>query len=353
MSTSYQPKVAVIVVSRNRRAYLDELLNSLLKQTFKNFEIILVDNASQPETRQFVEDLTLPIPLKRVFLDQEQTISYCRNYPFEQDLINTHVKYIYFIDDDDAIFSYTLKAMVDRIEQTNAHIVCANSIRVYCTEKMLEKTYRYIRFKDELRPLLIHAWRLSLSKILFPDKRWMFVRHVKSAMAIHSLLFDINLLKRHRFQQEITYGEDSMLYFDMAPSVKQVSTLPYIFVLYRRHGNNCGDPHNFVRKVRANPLSIDFCWGHYPLPDCYMIFFQEYVEYQLEQAKRGIKLTQTESLSDDHFRQLSQQTPLSTKMATALLYPHLAVRFAFFRLGHWSRATAIRLLSHSSTNSRV
>ena len=334
--------MSVIVVSRNRRAYLEELLESLVRQTFKEFEIILVENASLADARNFVVNLQLPVQLKKVFLDEEQTISVCRNYPFEQNIISAHTKYIYFIDDDDAIFSHTLGTMVNRIEQTRAQVVYANSVRVYCTGKMLENTHRYIRFGEELRPQLIGLWRLYFSKLFFPDRRWLFVRHIKPAIAINSLLFDANLLKRHRFRPDITYGEDSLLYFEMSPSVRRVSGLPYVFSLYRRHGNNCGDPHNFARKVLANPLSFDFCWGLYPIPTCYALFFWEYTQYRMQTGPYA-SLTQPGNLPDERFEQLARHTPLPTKMATALLYPPLATRYAFFRLRAWGRSVTTRL----------
>ena len=52
-----QKKVGIIVVTFNRKALLKECLQSLLKQSYKNFEILLIDNASTDGTHEYVEDL--------------------------------------------------------------------------------------------------------------------------------------------------------------------------------------------------------------------------------------------------------------------------------------------------------
>jgi GT2 family glycosyltransferase len=52
-----QKKVGIIVVTFNRKKLLRECLESLLKQSYKNFEILLIDNASTDGTHEYVEDL--------------------------------------------------------------------------------------------------------------------------------------------------------------------------------------------------------------------------------------------------------------------------------------------------------
>jgi GT2 family glycosyltransferase len=49
------PLVSVIIVNWNRRDYLEECLPPLLNQSFKNFEIILVDNGSSDDSVNFID----------------------------------------------------------------------------------------------------------------------------------------------------------------------------------------------------------------------------------------------------------------------------------------------------------
>lgn len=50
------PKISVIVVNWNGRQWLDRCLGSLMRQTYQNLEIILVDNASSDDSCGFVKD---------------------------------------------------------------------------------------------------------------------------------------------------------------------------------------------------------------------------------------------------------------------------------------------------------
>ena len=52
-----QKKVGVVVVTFNRKKLLKECLQALLKQSYKNYEILLIDNASTDGTHEYIEDL--------------------------------------------------------------------------------------------------------------------------------------------------------------------------------------------------------------------------------------------------------------------------------------------------------
>lgn len=52
-----QKKVGIIVVTYNRKELLKECLQALLKQSYKNYEILLIDNASTDGTHEYVEKL--------------------------------------------------------------------------------------------------------------------------------------------------------------------------------------------------------------------------------------------------------------------------------------------------------
>ena len=51
-----EPLISVVVVTYNRAYFLRDALGSILMQTFKDFEIILVDDGSTDNTREFAED---------------------------------------------------------------------------------------------------------------------------------------------------------------------------------------------------------------------------------------------------------------------------------------------------------
>ena len=54
MSATQQPKVSIIIVNRNGRKWLPNLLDSIRNQEYKNIEIFFVDNQSTDDSYSFV-----------------------------------------------------------------------------------------------------------------------------------------------------------------------------------------------------------------------------------------------------------------------------------------------------------
>jgi len=63
------PKVSIITVTYNREAYIREAIDSVLAQTFRDWEMIIVDDASTDNTEQIV----------KTYIDGESRIKYYRN----------------------------------------------------------------------------------------------------------------------------------------------------------------------------------------------------------------------------------------------------------------------------------
>ena len=50
------PKITIYVVNRNNENFLDECLNSIINQTYKNLEIIIVDDHSSDDSIQIIKN---------------------------------------------------------------------------------------------------------------------------------------------------------------------------------------------------------------------------------------------------------------------------------------------------------
>lgn len=69
-----QPLVSVIMPAYNATRYIHEAINSILSQTYTNFELIIVDDASKDETKKVIQDYVKKYPgkIKGVFLKVNQ-----------------------------------------------------------------------------------------------------------------------------------------------------------------------------------------------------------------------------------------------------------------------------------------
>ena len=88
--------VSVIIPTCNRSSMLKRALDSVLKQTYSNIEIIVVDDASTDDTSEVIKKYTNE-SLRYVRVDRSRGGNFARNLGVSK----THGEYIAFLDDDD------------------------------------------------------------------------------------------------------------------------------------------------------------------------------------------------------------------------------------------------------------
>jgi glycosyltransferase involved in cell wall biosynthesis len=97
VKTEFSPLVSVIIPTYNYSHFLGEAIESVLAQTYTNFEIIIVDNFSQDNTVQLVNSIK---DARITFLqfDNGGSIAAARNYGWQ----NSNGQLIAFLDADDS-----------------------------------------------------------------------------------------------------------------------------------------------------------------------------------------------------------------------------------------------------------
>ena len=66
------PRVCVAVISYNSEATLAQCLDALSRQTFTDFHLLLVDNASDTRPRAYLP----PLPYAHTFMDMEENLGF-------------------------------------------------------------------------------------------------------------------------------------------------------------------------------------------------------------------------------------------------------------------------------------
>ena len=126
------PCVSVIVTTNKRVKLLAETLNSVLSQTYADFELIVVDNMSEDGTREYVTGIT--DPRVRHFRNPNfGIIAANRNFGIRQ----ARGKYIAFCDDDDLWFPDKLDRQVKLLEQQAEVALCYTQAEPFMGDKVL------------------------------------------------------------------------------------------------------------------------------------------------------------------------------------------------------------------------
>lgn len=139
--SSYK-KVSIIVPVYNVEKYLRECIESILAQTYKTYELILVDDGS-PDLCPIICDEYARIDKRiKVIHKENGGISSARNLGLKE----ANGDYILFVDSDDYIEKNMLFNLVNIASATNADIVQCNYIRTkrgYKFENIDNSRYKY------------------------------------------------------------------------------------------------------------------------------------------------------------------------------------------------------------------
>ena len=92
------PLVSVVIPTFNRAAILRNTLNSLLQQTFNNFEVIIADDGSSDDTGSLVNEYVQQLNITYLYLPHSGLPSVARNEAIRV----ANAPYIAFLDSDDS-----------------------------------------------------------------------------------------------------------------------------------------------------------------------------------------------------------------------------------------------------------
>lgn len=149
-----QPKISVIVPVYNVEKYLKQCLDSIVNQTYKNLEIIIVNDGTKDNSMEIVEEYLSDSRVK-VINKENGGLSSARNRGIEE----VTGEYISFVDSDDWIELNTYEELIKNLNNEDVIIFNYSRIEDSTGEKIetqhikdeemadLEKEYRYLYSK--------------------------------------------------------------------------------------------------------------------------------------------------------------------------------------------------------------
>ena len=112
------PLVSIIVPVYNGETFLKECVDSILNQTYKNIELILINDGSKDNSAQIINEYAKKD--ERVVAIHQENSGVCASR--NNGLRNTHGEYICLIDQDDYVFPDYISYLYTLIKENNADI---------------------------------------------------------------------------------------------------------------------------------------------------------------------------------------------------------------------------------------
>lgn len=207
------PVVSIVMPVHNAENTLEGTLHSVLAQTMKQYELILVDDGSTDRTASIAEKYRKRDSRITVLSTKNTGPARARN----QGLAHACGQYVFFMDADDWIAPEALSAMLEEIRKEKAQVAVFGFTRRDGEEKTCYQfPVTVIGDKRQLSAVLPGLYR---SGLLNP---------------VWNKLYDRELLREHRISfPDVPYGEDRLFVFDVLRAAGRVCISPQCFYEYR------------------------------------------------------------------------------------------------------------------------
>ena len=225
------PKVSIIVPVYNVEKYIEKCLNSLVKQTMEDIEIIIVNDGSKDNSINVINKFIKRYPEKIQYLEKENGgLSDARNYglPYAKG------EYIAFLDSDDYVEEDMYEKMYKLAKKENSDMVECDFIWEYPNKQKEDIGQIYTNKKQMLEKVRVVAWnKLIKTNIVIENK--------------------ITFPKGYRY-------EDVEFTYKLVPYLNKVSFLKKPCVHYVQRENSISNLQNERTKEIFNVLDhvLDF-----------------------------------------------------------------------------------------------
>ena len=163
-------KVTLIVPVYNSEKYIGKCLESILNQTYTNFEIMVVNDGSKDKSQEIINKFREKYPEKIISIEQKNKgVAITRN----ESIKRADGDYIMFIDNDDYIDKDYIETFVNEIEKTDYDVVIGGYRRPTETGKIIKQMK--LENKEWSKFLVIAPWAKIYKKSYLIDNNIEFL----------------------------------------------------------------------------------------------------------------------------------------------------------------------------------
>ena len=126
--------ISIVLPVHQVQEYLPECLDSIFQQSFTDFEVIAVDDASPDDCGRILDDYARREPrLRVVHLGRNVGLGQARNTGLSQ----ARGDYVWFVDSDDWMADGALQSIVDRLARSQPDVLLFDHARVFATDQVV------------------------------------------------------------------------------------------------------------------------------------------------------------------------------------------------------------------------
>ena len=229
--------VTVAIPLYNSEKYIQRCLESVLSQTFKDIEILLINDCCTDNSIEVVEALmkrnTTSIKIRIVNQEINQGVGIARN----RAIAEAKGEYLYFLDSDDVITPNCIQLLYETIVNKKCNFVAAS----------------YACYKESEYPFVFIGTISEFAQIQSNDEffkyKYSFTKNSLFSINVCNLLFDINFIRNNNLSfKNYRKGEDHIFFLEMMPLIQSCIILSDITYHYiqREQSLCCYGARNYI-----------------------------------------------------------------------------------------------------------
>lgn len=201
-------KVSVVVPVYNTQKYLEKCLDSLVYQTLKDIEIIVVNDGSNDESQKIIDRYVQAYPNKmKAYIKENGGLSDARNFGISK----CSGEYVGFVDSDDYVNLDMYEQMYNKAKNQDFDVVVCNIRYVFdnYSKEVSSGVDKDVFDKEQIKRQMVNIYPAAWNKIYKKE------------------LFENGIL----FKKGVWYEDVEFLY-RLFPYIKSIGTLKSAFVNY-------------------------------------------------------------------------------------------------------------------------
>lgn len=238
MDNSIIPKVSVIVPVYNVEKYIHQCLDSIVNQTYKNFELLLIDDGSPDNCSQICDEYAKNDSRIKVIHKKNEGLMAA----WIDGLKIAQAEWIMFVDSDDWIDLNMIEVMAEKTKIENIDIITANMVKV-----LLGK----VNYREHYFEPGIYS-ESEIQKIMYPQMinngkfQGRGVSVSRCGNFIKKKLLSENI---HYCDKNIFFGEDLNIMFPIYLDCKKMCLLPNDITYYYYRNNQKSILHSYNKTM--------------------------------------------------------------------------------------------------------
>lgn len=229
-----KPKISVIVPVYKAEKYLHRCVDSILAQTFQDFEVLLIDDGSPDRSGEICDEYAKRNNRVRVIHKENKGPMVAREIGVQL----SGGEYIMFVDSDDWIPMNAVENMFQALNDCNVDIVVGDMVRITDDGVIEKRFYNSLNYGNNA-PAII--------KSLFNEE----IQHVLCGKLFRKEL----LLYPYIINENMINSEDALLFYQMIEHVNKMVCTGEVVYFYRRTPNSSSN-REFSENQLVNYFSL-------------------------------------------------------------------------------------------------